>query len=126
MQDPENPGRWEVPGGRMEFGEDVNEHICREVREEVGVEIEPGAPFHMWQWIMPDRAHPDNRIQVVAVGRVCKAATSNLGDAARQSDDFIADARWVPVTALQSYDFIPSLRPAMDLFINSFASRTSL
>src|SRR5437762_8381547 len=34
-EDPNQPGRWEVPGGRMEFGEEVDEHLIREVNEEV-------------------------------------------------------------------------------------------
>jgi 8-oxo-dGTP pyrophosphatase MutT (NUDIX family) len=40
--DPVNPLRWEVPGGRIEPGELLDDCIRREVREEVGLEIVPG------------------------------------------------------------------------------------
>jgi 8-oxo-dGTP diphosphatase len=38
----QNPGRWEFPGGRMDPGEGVRAALVREVREETGLEVEPG------------------------------------------------------------------------------------
>ena len=35
-------GLWSIPGGLVELGEDLKEAVRREVREECGVEIEPG------------------------------------------------------------------------------------
>ncbi|MBP6882463.1 MAG: NUDIX domain-containing protein [Candidatus Levybacteria bacterium] len=33
-------GKWQIPGGTVEFGETLEETVIREVREEFGVEIE--------------------------------------------------------------------------------------
>ncbi len=33
-------GKWEFPGGAVEFGEELEQALCREVREEYGFEIE--------------------------------------------------------------------------------------
>lgn len=38
----ENPGRWEFPGGMMGAGEGVRDALVREVREETGLDAEPG------------------------------------------------------------------------------------
>ena len=38
--DPHTPGAWDVPGGRLEDGEDVMAGLKRETKEETGLEIE--------------------------------------------------------------------------------------
>ncbi len=37
--DPHRPLGWDMPGGEVEFGEDLRESIRREVREESGIEV---------------------------------------------------------------------------------------
>jgi len=42
---------WEMPQGRVEEGENLIDAVCREVREEAGVEIEPGPLAAVWSMI---------------------------------------------------------------------------
>ncbi len=45
-----DPGRWELPGGKIDHGEDLVEAVKREVREEVGIEISVGRPIKTWHF----------------------------------------------------------------------------
>jgi len=119
MDDPHNPGRWEVPGGRMNFGEDVDEHICREVKEEVGLAVIPGRPFYLWQWQL--ERHKDHgeklNIQIVAVARLCRPLSLDIDTAGRVEDDFLGEVDWVDGEALQSLDIIPNMKPVIEQFL---------
>jgi 8-oxo-dGTP pyrophosphatase MutT (NUDIX family) len=119
-QDPFNPGKWEVPGGRMNFGEDVDQHIRREVAEEVGVQVVPGRPFHVWQWQLARQLEGGDKldIQIVAVARLCSAESRQIDTGGRVSDDYLGEARWVDFEEVYSYDFIPNMKPVIEQFLS--------
>lgn len=119
QDDPHNPGRWELPGGRMNFGEDVDAHLVREVLEETGVTVVPGAPVHIWQWVMSDiNPGSSDEIQVIAVARQCDASVVPDSETQHEDTDFISQHEWVKIDDLRALDLIPSLRPAVDAFIS--------
>lgn len=120
LSDPSHPGKWEVPGGRMDFGEDVDDHIRREIREEVGLDIAPGRPFYIWQWTLDrvDSKGEPFKMQVVAVARLCTALTSELSEANRVAEDHLGEVEWVDIGELTSYDFIPNMIPVVAAFLN--------
>ncbi|MEV3926397.1 NUDIX hydrolase [Actinomadura coerulea] len=117
--DPFHPGRWEVPGGRLEEEADLDldDHIRREVWEEVGLKIDPGPPFHLWQWFMPDREHPGGQIRVVAAARRCRPVTLDATLENQDVSDHLDRCAWVPLREAGGYDLIPSLRPVMRAFL---------
>jgi 8-oxo-dGTP pyrophosphatase MutT (NUDIX family) len=43
--DPSLPGEWCTPGGGIEPGEDIEKCICREFKEEVGLDVVVPLPF---------------------------------------------------------------------------------
>lgn len=120
--DPFHPNEWEVPGGRMEFGEKLDEHIKREVKEEVGLDIIPGEPFAMWTWVLEKKTASGevNKMQIVAVGSRCEAVNLNVDESGRVEDDYLADTAWVPIDQVLEYKLIPDIVPAMKRFVERY------
>ena len=46
-------GLWEFPGGAVEFGERLADALCREIREEYGIEIAVGELLDVADHILP-------------------------------------------------------------------------
>ena len=47
-------GKWEIPGGSVEFGETLEQAIRREVKEEYGIEIEVMELLGVCDHLIPD------------------------------------------------------------------------
>lgn len=63
----EHDGVWDLPGGRLEHGEDFHTTLAREIREEMGLECEVLDEQPYWAWSALNR---DNRWKVVLCFRI--------------------------------------------------------
>lgn len=43
-----SPGMWEFPGGKIDFGQDINDALKREMVEETGLDITIKEPLFFW------------------------------------------------------------------------------
>jgi len=123
--DPFQPNKWEVPGGRMKFGEDVDEHIKREVFEEVGINISTGKPFYVWQWQLNKQNMKGENIQmqIVATARFCSLDSNNISLENQESDDYISKYEWVSIENIYEYDIIENMLPVVSAFLHELDNK---
>jgi len=79
------PGVFELPGGHVDFGEDIVEALKREVREELGKEITVGDPFSVFTYL--------NEVKGAHAIEVCYFAefVGALDDVKLSPDDHMAE-----------------------------------
>ena len=115
-----NALKWEVPGGRKQIGENLDDHIKREVLEEVGLEIVPKNVFDMSKFEIPDSVNPVSKtpITVVAVARICSL---NSNAETKITEDVIGRCEWVDINEdLLKYDFMQGIKPVMENFVKNY------
>ncbi len=93
-------GEWSIPGGMVELGESLTAAVCREVREETGLEVKPLEVLEVFDRIQKNGA----RVQYhyVIVDYACRRTGGRL-----QSGSDVLDARWVNHEELPRYRVTP-------------------
>lgn len=66
-----NPNTYDIPGGRINFGEKLEEAVVREVKEETGLEVRPKRVFDVWTFTKED-------FQLVGINFLCELAGGEL------------------------------------------------
>ena len=87
-------GKWEFPGGKLEFGESLHECLMREIREELNLQIEVGSICDAQSQVYLDR-----NLHIVLLFFQCRLISGEL----RLLDAL--DAKWVARSDLGDFDF---------------------
>lgn len=82
-------GWWSIPGGALEAGESLMEGVCREVREETGLIVEPRGVFEVFERIMRDE-QGTAEYHFVLIDYICRVAGGTL-----QAGDDVCKVEWV-------------------------------
>ena len=103
-------GRWSIPGGMIELGEELTDGVRRELKEETGLIVEPLEMIETFDRIQ--RQGRRVRYHYVIVDYLCRVKGGRLKPA---SD--VADARWVRREDLKSYGLTEK---AMNVVLKAF------
>jgi 8-oxo-dGTP diphosphatase len=103
-------GRWSIPGGLVELGEELEAAVKRELKEETGLSVEPRQVVEVFDRIQ--RHSRRVRYHFVIVDYLCRLKSGKL----RPASD-VLDARWVSRREL--FRFHLTLK-ARDVILNAF------
>lgn len=98
-------GQWEFPGGKLEPGEAPTAGLARELREELGVEVEVGRA-----WDVLHHAYPEfDLLMIVYACRLAAGATPRPVE--------VADLAWCRPAELGGYAILPADAPLVDRLV---------
>ena len=119
LQERDQQARWELPGGRIDVGEDgvpIADVLRRELREELGAQFSCDIGAVSACWVRRPDAH--RRLPVFLVGLCCTAPRGEL-----VLSDEHRDSRWVTRDGWQQLDLAPGYREALARFFADAAAR---
>lgn len=121
-KDPVNPFRWDVPGGRKKVFETIDEHIIREVKEEVGIDVVPKNVFDLWSVSLKHKANPYQAnlpLTIVLTARFCEY-NGDEQDVVIDNDE-INEYRWVKIDDnLLEYNFLDGIRHVFENLVKNY------
>jgi 8-oxo-dGTP diphosphatase len=89
---------WELPGGRLEFGETPVDTVKREVLEEVGLEVVPIRPLSNWTVMK------DENTQLIGATYLCRLESGSVM-LSKEHEEFT----WVDIGDIDDYNFCPGV-----------------
>ncbi len=104
-----NAGKYDVPGGRVKPGQKWDESLRREIKEETGLEVKIGKPFHVGEW------RPivnEEQWQIIGIFFECHTQTDQI----KLSQDH-DDCQWINPADFKDYDLIPNLHQAFESYL---------
>ncbi|KKQ61453.1 MAG: NUDIX hydrolase [Parcubacteria group bacterium GW2011_GWE2_38_18] len=104
------PGVWETVGGAVEEGAIPEEALIREIMEEVGLNVEVGEPFNVFNFIK------DNGEKKIGITFLC----NHLSGEVILSDEH-SDFQWIDPFDFKQFDSVTSLYNEISSYANKFS-----
>ncbi len=107
-------GQYDLPGGKVNLGESIQECVKREALEEVGLRVEVGRPFYVGEWRPTVKGEV---LQIIAIFFICTTDDTE----ATLSDDH-DDYKWIGLEELSTLPLAVPVPDALTVLKKSFES----
>jgi len=101
------PGHWEVPGGKLELGEDPYLGVLREVREEAALDCEVIGIHHVWGDVTDYKGEETHFVEICFILKMKPGQQITPGDG---MDDYA----WITKSDLDKYKMSPEMKKEID------------
>jgi len=106
-------GKWQLLGGRIDFGEHPHEGLLREVYEETGLHIYDIKPLYVDHW--QPQVKDDEIWQIVGVFYHCDADTSTPVVLSNEHKEYA----WIDVEDIDQYKLLPEDLRAINIMFQN-------
>jgi 8-oxo-dGTP diphosphatase len=93
---------WDLPGGKIEYGEEPEDTLVREIKEEVDIDVRITKPVGVWWFYSQNSKH-----QVICSTFLCEPVDENItiDFSKNPADEHFTEYRWLSASeALNSPD----------------------
>lgn len=108
-------GKWEFPGGSIEFGDTLRQSIVREMIEELGVEIETGDQLPAIDHLLPDEKQ--HWVANAFISKITKGTPQIL------EPEKCVEIRWVTWDEMKKMDITLAVREYVPIIDNYFKKK---
>lgn len=101
--------RWDLPGGKVHFGETLEEALTRQVKEETGCHVSIVKPYKFWSFLQGEDT------QIIGTTFLCRSTDI---DNINLSDEH-SDYEWIYQDEVDSYEFLGNIKNELkECFMN--------
>lgn len=99
------PGLWECGGGQVKPGENFEEAITRQMKEELGIDVKPLHVFRTYEISVPELEQQ----KIPGIKFACSLLGYIRGEGPTISEEH-TEYRWQPIGKLDEFEMIPGLK----------------